>query len=193
MGISAGFRAPFISVRAVDEHFRQPCIVGGVRERICNRHPRFRSHARSCACSTSAASILFGLLALYAGFIQPSLSLQAVRLVIDCGLLSIALVSMAIRNPFTLQYAREQTPQEFWDTPVFVRTNYIITMVWALSFLVTTAADATATFNKKFPLSLDIGIGLAALALAVVFTARYPVYVRAHVQRSVAEAARRTA
>jgi hypothetical protein len=137
--------------------------------------------------------ILFGLLALYAGFVQPSLSLQAVRLVIDCGLLSIALVSMAIRNPFTLQYAREQTPQEFWDTPVFVRTNYIITMVWALSFLVTTAADATATFNKKFPLSLDIGIGLAALALAVVFTARYPVYVRAHVQRSVAEAARRTA
>ncbi|MGD0865422.1 MAG: hypothetical protein ABSA49_07685 [Rhizomicrobium sp.] len=137
--------------------------------------------------------ILFGLLALYAGFVQPSLSLQAVRLVIDCGLLSIALVSMAIRNPFTLQYAREQTPQEFWDTPVFIRTNYVITTVWALSFLVTTAADATATFNKKFPLSLDIGIGLAALALAVVFTARYPGYVRAHVQRSVAEAARRTA
>ncbi len=122
--------------------------------------------------------ILFGLLALYAGFIQPSLSIQDVRLVIDCGLLLIALVSMAIRNPFTLQYAREQTPPEFWHTPLFLRTNYIITAVWSLAFAVTTAADATATFNKRFPLSLDIAVGLGALACAVIFTARYPVHVR---------------
>jgi len=100
---------------------------------------------------------------------------------------------MTIRNPFTLQYAREQTPQEFWNTPVFIRTNYIITAVWTLAFLVTTAADATATFNKKFPLSLDIGVGLAALALAVIFTARYPVLVRARVQRTLAENAGRAA
>jgi hypothetical protein len=69
------------------------------------------------------STALFGLLALYAGFIEPSLSVQAVRLVVDCGLLLIAATSMAIRNPFTLQYAREQTPREFWDTPVFIRTN----------------------------------------------------------------------
>ena len=133
------------------------------------------------------STVLFGLLAIYAGFIQPSLSLQAVRLVIDCGLLLIAAGSMTIGNPFTLQYAREQTPPEFWHTPVFIRTNYIITAVWALSFLVTTAADAAATFNKRFPLSLDIGTGLAALALAVIFTARYPLHVRARVQRMLAE------
>jgi hypothetical protein len=132
------------------------------------------------------STILFGLLALYAGFIQPGLSLQAVRLAVDCGLLLIAAASMAIGNPFTLQYAREQTPREFWNSPVFIRTNYIITAVWTLSFLATATADAAATFNKKFPLSLDIGVGLAALALAVIFTARYPVYVRARVQRGLA-------
>jgi hypothetical protein len=52
--------------------------------------------------------------------------------------------------------------------------------------MATTAADATATFNKKFPLSLDIGVGLAALALAVIFTARYPMHVRAHAQGRLA-------
>ena len=151
------------------------------------------AHTRILRVLDVGSTILFGLLALYAGFIQPSLSVQAVRLVVDCGLLLIAATSMAIRNPFTLQYAREQTPQEFWNTPVFIRTNYIITAVWTLAFLVTTAADATATFNKKFPLSLDIGVGLAALALAVIFTARYPVLVRARVQRTLAENAGRAA
>jgi hypothetical protein len=145
------------------------------------------AHTRILRVLDVGSTVLFGLLALYAGFIQPSLSLQAVRLVVDCGLLLIAVTSMAIRNPFTLQYAREQTPQEFWNTPVFIRTNYIITAVWTLAFLVTTAADGIATFNKKFPLSLDIGVGLAALALAVIFTARYPVLVRARVQRALAE------
>ena len=151
------------------------------------------AHTRILRVLDVGSTILFGLLALYAGFIQPSLSVQAVRLVVDCGLLLIAATSMTIRNPFTLQYAREQTPQEFWNTPVFIRTNYIITAVWTLAFLVTTAADATATFNKKFPLSLDIGVGLAALALAVIFTARYPVLVRARVQRTLAENAGRAA
>jgi len=151
------------------------------------------AHTRILRVLDVGSTILFGLLALYAGFIQPGLSVQAVRLVVDCGLLLIAATSMAIRNPFTLQYAREQTPQEFWNTPVFIRTNYIITAVWTLAFLVTTAADATATFNKKFPLSLDIGVGLAALALAVIFTARYPVLVRARVQRTLAENAGRAA
>jgi len=151
------------------------------------------AHTRILRVLDVGSTILFGLLALYAGFIQPSLSVQAVRLVVDCGLLLIAATSMAIRNPFTLQYAREQTPQEFWNTPLFIRTNYIITAVWTLAFLATTAADATATFNKKFPLSLDIGVGLAALALAVIFTARYPVHVRAHAQRILAENAGRAA
>jgi hypothetical protein len=151
------------------------------------------AHTRILRVLDVGSTILFGLLALYAGFIQPSLSVQAVRLAVDCGLLLIAATSMAIRNPFTLQYAREQTPQEFWNTPVFIRTNYIITAVWTLAFLVTTAADATATFNKKFPLALDIGVGLAALALAVIFTARYPALVRARVQRTLAENAGRAA
>ena len=122
---------------------------------------------------------LFGVLALYTGFIQPSLSIQAVRLVVDGGLMIIALVSILIGSPFTLDYAREQVPEEFWHTPLFLRTNYIITGVWVLAFGAMTAADAAATFSAHFPLALDVAASLAALALAVVFTSRYPAYVRA--------------
>ena len=122
---------------------------------------------------------LFGVLALYTGFIQPSLSLQAVHLVVDGGFMIIALVSILIGNPFTLDYAREQVAEEFWHTPLFLRTNYVITGVWTLAFATMTAADAAATFSTRFPSTLDLAANLAALALAVVFTTRYPAHVRA--------------
>ncbi|MFD6513296.1 hypothetical protein [Rhodococcus sp. NPDC060176] len=42
--------------------------------------------------------------------------------------------SILLRNPFTLQYAKESTPEEYWTTPLFLRINYVITAVWALAF-----------------------------------------------------------
>lgn len=128
----------------------------------------------------AGSTALFGFLALYAGFIQPSLSIQAVRLVVDSGLFVIAAASIAIRNPFTLQYAREQVPKELWDNPLFLRTNYIITGVWTAAFAVMMGADTITTFTPHIPLTLDVAAGLAALAGAIVFTVRYPAYVRAH-------------
>lgn len=122
---------------------------------------------------------LFGLLALYTGFIQPSLPLPAVRLVVDGGLMMIALVSILIGSPFTLDYARDEVPEKLWRAPVFLRTNYIITGVWVLAFAAMTAADAAATFSARFSPALDIAASLAALTLAVVFTTRYPAHVRA--------------
>jgi hypothetical protein len=122
----------------------------------------------------AGSMILFGALALVAGFIAPGLSMQALRFIIDIGLMLIAIASLMIRNPFTLQYAREQVAPEFWDDRRFIRANYVITAVWALAFAAMAAADAVATFNKRFPLSLDIAAGLGVLAIAILFTARYP-------------------
>lgn len=52
--------------------------------------------------------ILFAGLALYALLGRPDWSLMGVRLRVDAGLMLIALVSMALRKPFTLQYAKEE-------------------------------------------------------------------------------------
>lgn len=118
--------------------------------------------------------ILFGALALVAGFIAPSLSMQGSRFIIDVGLFLIALASLVMRSPFTMEYAREQVAQQLWDNPRFIRANYVITAVWALAFAVMAVADAVATFTKHFPLSLDIAAGLGALTVAILATARHP-------------------
>ena len=63
---------------------------------------------------------LFGALALYTLMAHPAWSIMGVRLVVDAGLLLIVVVSIAIRQPFTLQYAREQVPQALWTSREFM-------------------------------------------------------------------------
>jgi hypothetical protein len=126
-----------------------------------------------------AASVaIFGVLALYKGFIEPGLPQAAVRMIVDASLLTIAIVSLIRRQPFTLQYAREEVAPEFWSEPVFVRANYIIAVVWAFAFAIMTAADAAVTFNPAMPLTGAVAAGLLALAGALTFTWRYPDHIR---------------
>jgi hypothetical protein len=101
-----------------------------------------------------------------------------VRLAVDGGLFLIALISLAIGQPFTLQYARESVPREFWTTPVFFSTNVRITAVWTAAFAVMTAADAAAQYVEAIPLWVDIAATVAAFAAAFWFTRWYPATVR---------------
>ncbi len=117
---------------------------------------------------------LFALLALYYGFVQPGLNVQTVRLIADAGLLLTALVSIAMRNPFTLQYAREEVPEESWGERDFLRANYILSLIWALAFAIMAGADTYTIINHGFSLSLDVAVGLGVLALAIGFTVRNP-------------------
>ncbi len=117
--------------------------------------------------------LLFLLLAIYAGFLRPSLSLQSVRMIVDAGMLLMAAVSLVRRRPFTFEYARDLAPEEQWNTPRFLRMNYVLSGVWTFIFAAMTAADAAAVMAKQIPLSLDIGFGFAAIGAAIVFTVRY--------------------
>ncbi|MBI3675863.1 MAG: hypothetical protein HY243_04525 [Proteobacteria bacterium] len=132
------------------------------------------AHARLLRFLDVVNTGLFGLLAIYAGFIQPSLSVQALRLIVEAALLAIALISLLRRNPFTTEYTQDVAPRESWTTPQFQRANYWVSVVWTTALAVMTAGDSAATFDHDVPLSFDIGIGLAALGIAIVFTARYP-------------------
>jgi hypothetical protein len=118
--------------------------------------------------------ILFAGLALYAILANPTWSIFAVRLRVDLGLLLIVIVSMALRRPFTLQYARESVPREFWDNPEFIRTNYVITAVWALAFIVMVIADLLLLYVPSLPPRVGIIATIAALVAAVKFTQWYP-------------------
>jgi hypothetical protein len=131
--------------------------------------------------------ILFGLLSGYTLLAVPHWTVAKVRLAVDDGLLAIALISLAIDKPFTLQYARERVPQQYWGLPVFLITNRIITGVWAVTFAIHVAADAAAEYVSAIPIWLDVGVSIAAFAGAIVFSRRYPEAVR---RRALANALR---
>lgn len=89
-----------------------------------------------------------------------------------------AIVSIAIRIPFTLQYAKEQTPQEYWDKPIFIRVNYMITSVWAGAFTFNALAglygDAFLHSSDNFWTGWILQLG--ATIFAISFTEWYPDY-----------------
>jgi hypothetical protein len=48
--------------------------------------------------------------------------------------------TVVVRRPFTLQYARESTPEEYWHTPQFLHVNYVITWAWVAAFFIEAAS-----------------------------------------------------
>ena len=108
----------------------------------------------------------------------PRWTVATVRLAVDAGLLAIVVISLGIGRPFTLQYARERVPAQFWNPPIFLATNRIITAVWAGAFAVLVAADAAAEYVPAVPLWVDVGASVAALLVAIWFTRWYPDQVR---------------
>jgi hypothetical protein len=124
-------------------------------------------------------TVLFCALAAYAIIGSPEWSIAGVRLRVDLGLLIIVLVSMALRRPFTLQYAQEQVASEFWNNPQFLRTNTIITAAWALAFFVMVLADLMLVYLPELPARIAVITTIVALVAAVKFTGWYPERVKA--------------
>lgn len=117
---------------------------------------------------------LFGGLAAYALLAGATWSVIGVRLRVDAGLMLIVLASIAIRTPFTLQYAREHVGQELWSSSEFIRTNYIITTVWAAAFAVMVAADLVMLYVPNVPLRVGFWTTILSILGAARFTSWYP-------------------
>lgn len=118
--------------------------------------------------------VLFCGLALYTLLNKTHWSVIGVRLCVDAGLLLIVLGSMLARRPFSLQYARLQVPPELWNEPEFIRTNYVITAIWALAFLVMTIAEVGILYLPGLPPRVGIVVIILALIGAIKFTGWYP-------------------
>ncbi|MFI5764209.1 hypothetical protein ACIA8F_25135 [Streptomyces sp. NPDC051563] len=102
----------------------------------------------------------------------------------NIALFLIALGSILAGVPFTLQYAREQVDRKFWDSPVFKRTNYLITGVWGLAFLINALVGAYGDLVLRDPDNMWTGWIIQVLTIigAVRFTEKYPEVVRARVR-----------
>jgi hypothetical protein len=128
----------------------------------------------------AAGSVLiFSALGCYITLVDGNWSAVAVRLAVDVGLLSIVLLSLAIRLPFTLQYAREMVDAETLKLPGFMKANYILTWAWAGAFVLMLVADMLIIYMPSLPLWIGFAVAFAARNSAVAFTKWYPQYRRA--------------
>jgi hypothetical protein len=139
-------------------------------------------HQRSVKLLEVGTLLLFGGLAGYAVATHTEWSLLAVRLRVDAGLLIVVLASMAARQPFTLQYAKEQVPREVWTHPFFMKINNLLTAVWAVAFGLMVLADMAMIYVPSVPPWVGVTVTVAALAGAVWFTIWYPKRVRARMR-----------
>ncbi len=125
------------------------------------------------------AVIVFGALGCYVTLVDGNWSGVAIRLAVDGGFLAIALLSIAIRLPFTLQYAREAVEHEITLLPSFMRANYILTWVWTGAIVLMLIADILMIYLPSLPLWIGLAAAFAARNSAVYFTRWYPRYRRA--------------
>ena len=133
---------------------------------------------RSTKALTLGALAIFAALFAYHTMANPISSTSA-RLALDGTLAAIALGSMAIRAPFTLQYAREKVDAEIQARPLFMQVNYILTGVWASAFVIMLAADALTLYLPELPVWTIAGIAFLARNGATLFTQWYPKRIQA--------------
>lgn len=92
-----------------------------------------------------------------------------------------ATVTLVLRRPYTMVYARHKVRPERWGTSLFVRVHLVVTGVWAgafgfaaaVGFIGDAAVHDTDNFWTGWVLQL------AALLFAVAFNDFYPDYARA--------------
>ena len=92
----------------------------------------------------------------------------------DIGLFAIVLFSLVVGRPFTVRYAREQVPRELWESPEFVRTNHVITLVWLAAFAAVIVADLILLYMPDVPHKVSVLLTIGALYGAFKFTIAYP-------------------
>ena len=143
---------------------------------------------RSIKMLGAGSVILFAALGFYLTLVDSSLSSSAVKLTVDAGVFAISLMSLAIRQPFTLQYAREMVDTETAKLPSFMKSNYIITWAWTAALLLMVMANVLMIYVPGLPLWSGLAIAFAARNTAVYFTRWYPQYRRAKFAASAASA-----
>lgn len=99
----------------------------------------------------------------------------------NASLAIFALVSLMIGRPYTTAYARDVTPPDHWDTPLFKRTNMVVTGVWAAAFGFSASVGFLGDVLYGSTDNFWTGwiLQLAALFFAVAVTEFYPEYARA--------------
>jgi len=85
---------------------------------------------------------------------------------------------IALGRPFTLEYAREHTDPSLWQHPVFLRTNYLLTIAWATAFTASAALAWQRSVEPALPGWAYETLSYAILLAAMLLTTWYPKHVK---------------
>lgn len=96
------------------------------------------------------------------------------------ALAMIAWVSILIRKPFTIQYAKETVPSDQWKHPLFIKINYLLTAVWAILFSIGTALPLILLYQPSFSSSIFQIISWLPPVLGIWFTTWFPEWYKAN-------------
>jgi uncharacterized membrane protein len=98
--------------------------------------------------------------------------------------------SLALGRPFTLGIARTQVPEALWRSPLFLRVNRHITLVWASAFTLSGIGGVLLRHYRPDDGTTRTLLTVAGFVLPVLFTVRYPDVARARFAAAREESAR---
>ena len=101
----------------------------------------------------------------------PFLSLFSVTGIYACLFTAAFFPPLLGMDPFTYHYAKKSTPRDFWENPIFIQVNRVMTYVWSGIFGVCLLLSLyPSVVTRAFlPLGLILGFGLP-------FNFRFPDY-----------------
>jgi hypothetical protein len=136
------------------------------------------ARGRSIKILGAGSVIVFTAVGGYIASVDSALGNSAVKFAVDAGIFLVSLMSIVIRFPLTLQYAREVVDAETAKLPDFLRANYIITWAWTGAALLMMIGNIALIYVPSLPLWSSLLIAFAARISAVYFTKWYPEYRR---------------
>ncbi|MBN1527354.1 MAG: hypothetical protein JW919_07220 [Candidatus Omnitrophica bacterium] len=128
---------------------------------------------RSIKVLQAGTLVFFSALTLAAFFADRAWLGRWTQLMSSSALAAITLVSIIMRRPFTIQYARESVPKEYWDTPEFFHANLVITWVWFAAFAVNTVGSAIRVVAPHIWSGTSWVISICTFVAAMKFTKWY--------------------
>jgi ABC-type multidrug transport system permease subunit len=124
-------------------------------------------------------TVIFFVFVLVVGvYLRHSFVTQHPALFSNSALALIAIGSLLIGVPFTIQYAREQTPPEYWNSPIFKRINQVLTLTWGIAFAL------SALLSWLLPDNTYTVINIVLLTIAILMTVKFPDWYRNRALRS---------
>lgn len=129
----------------------------------------------------SWGTLLFFLLFYAAIFYLPFAILDTyANLLANSALALIVWVSILIKKPFTLQYARLTVAEKYWHSPIFLRINYFITLVWGVCFLLAILVNIIQFYFPKINFWFYQLLSYLPTIVAIYFTKIFPNWYQKH-------------